>query len=119
MKNLSILSIKIYQKYLSPYKGYKCAYYMLHKTDSCSASVVNIIEKKGVFKGWSNIKNQFNLCALAYEKIKEEDEKNKDKKKGGCHPADCLGCTPPSPVFHVKVLKNISTKLIGFNIRWH
>ena len=39
-------SIRLYQKYISPYKGYKCPYY-----PSCSQYGIEAIEKHGTLKG--------------------------------------------------------------------
>jgi putative membrane protein insertion efficiency factor len=46
IKKGMIASIRIYQKHISPYKGYKCPYY-----PSCSQYGIEAIEKHGPLKG--------------------------------------------------------------------
>jgi len=46
MKKIFIAVIKIYQKYLSPLKSFKCPYY-----PTCSQYGLEAIEKYGAFKG--------------------------------------------------------------------
>lgn len=74
MDKLALLLISIYQQYLSPYKGYRCAYAVLHDKQSCSHAIKVIIHHKGLITGFSDIRQQFNQCSLAYQQI----ENNKD-----------------------------------------
>lgn len=46
MKKILIVSIRFYQRYLSPLKGTKCPY-----IPSCSQYGIEAIEKYGVWKG--------------------------------------------------------------------
>lgn len=46
MKSLFIKMIRLYQRYLSPFKYARCPY-----TPTCSQYAVEAIEKYGVFKG--------------------------------------------------------------------
>jgi len=46
LKKVMILSIRFYQRNISPYKGYKCPY-----IPSCSQYGIMAIEKYGPFKG--------------------------------------------------------------------
>ena len=46
MKKFLITCIRLYQKYISPYKGTKCPY-----IPSCSQYAVEALEKHGVIKG--------------------------------------------------------------------
>ena len=46
MKKLMIKAIRFYQKYISPYKRYKCPYY-----PTCSAYGLQAVEKYGALKG--------------------------------------------------------------------
>jgi len=66
MDKLSLIIISFYQKYLSPRKGYCCAYGSLYQNGSCSQQVSMIIQQHGVIGGWAKIKNQFILCSEAY-----------------------------------------------------
>ncbi len=91
MNKLLLFLIRLYQKYLSPKKGYCCAYGSLHNSGSCSERVYNIIKNNGVINGWADIKHQFKMCSEAYEIIKEKNNKKVKKKKNEndwCSPID-------------------------------
>lgn len=46
MRKFFIFFIRIYQKAISPYKGFKCPFY-----PSCSRYAIDAFEKHGAFKG--------------------------------------------------------------------
>lgn len=73
--------IKLYQTYISPRKGYCCAYGALYKNGSCSVRVSDIIQSDGLISGGPKIKNQFVLCTEAYEAIKDNNKVRKERKK--------------------------------------
>ncbi|WMS89034.1 membrane protein insertion efficiency factor YidD [Pleionea litopenaei] len=83
MKFLVIYFIRIYQKWISPYKGFRCAHAALHGVDSCSTAVIKIINRRGVIGGFGLIRRRFERCKLAYLEHKQEERVNnkKDKKK--------------------------------------
>lgn len=97
MNKLVLLLITFYQQYLSPLKGYRCAYASLHGGHSCSAVVKNIVADKGVFAGYVDIRHQFEQCTLAYNEIQKSEKKKKQKKKedkGDCSCLDVIDCVP-------------------------
>ena len=100
MNKLALFLIKLYQRYVSPKKGYCCAYGALYNNGSCSVRVSHIIKEKGVFNGWTQIKHQFAMCSEAYEVIKENNKKKEKKKKDEndwCSPTDVceiINCVP-------------------------
>jgi len=83
MKIIYRFMIGLYQKYLSPRKGYRCAYSLEHGGSGCSGAVLNILETHGLFRGWSLIKHRFHECSEAAEKRK------KRKKEGSGSCPDC------------------------------
>ena len=108
LDGVAIVLIIIYQKYLSPYKGYRCAYSVLHGANSCSSSVINHIKDYGLIRGWRNIKGQFYLCSLASKKLHSEKGKEKNKESKCCKPVDfCAGCSPINPALKLLVEKII------------
>lgn len=64
--------IQFYQKYISPYKGFRCAHGAYYGGDSCSGAVSKIIRRKGLINGFQAIKNQFSRCSHAYSKLKQK-----------------------------------------------
>lgn len=81
MRYFFIFLITLYQKYISPYKGFRCAYGCYHKTLSCSAIIKNIIAEHGLLAGWPLIKQQFANCHLAYQALETEREKRERQKR--------------------------------------
>ncbi|WP_415912977.1 membrane protein insertion efficiency factor YidD [Neptuniibacter sp. QD37_11] len=96
MKKVAIWGIRLYQRFISPYKGFRCAHAAYHKGDSCSGAVIKIIAEKGVLKGFSSIRQRFADCGDAYRSIMEEEksEGKKRKDKGKKKDSRCDECIP-------------------------
>ncbi len=92
LTKIAIFSIELYQKYLSPHKGYCCAYSVYHNDLSCSAYAKQTIKKLGFFHSISKIKARFNECKKASEYIANEykDMQKDDKKE--IKPGKCEEC---------------------------
>ncbi len=94
--------ISKYQKYISPYKGYHCAYACLHKDLSCSAYGKEVIEKNGVVKGLRLLNQRFGDCSLAAKQsgkmmalqAKEVDPKSPPRLF--CCLCSCCECKTPN-----------------------
>lgn len=68
-------AIGIYQRYLSPHKGFCCAYRAHTGRRSCSAYALGIVERVGALALPTALPRQFDRCkmaALALSKIAEE-----------------------------------------------
>ena len=86
MKVLYRLGIRLYQKRISPHKGYHCAYSLTHGGPGCSGAVLSILEENGLFSGWRLIKQRFQSCdsaAKERQERKERDERKKRERKSG------------------------------------
>lgn len=94
-------SILFYQKYISPYKGFCCAY--RHRTGghSCSSFALKIVRRYGAFGLIRALPKQFKRCELAYLATQEErEEEQKKKEKHGAFDwcvIDPCDCTPDLP----------------------
>ena len=89
----AILSINFYQKYISPYKGYCCAYGVYHDDLSCSEYSKQTIKELGVLQSISKIKQRFKECKNASEYIENEYKdmkKDEEFKVGRCE--NCARC---------------------------
>jgi putative component of membrane protein insertase Oxa1/YidC/SpoIIIJ protein YidD len=93
--------ITLYQKFISPHKGFRCAASVYYGSASCSQTVKQIILQDGIVSGLARIRQQFNLCSVAARSIKEEDQEDPEKKtkddcttcdmtQSGCQTACCL-----------------------------
>jgi putative component of membrane protein insertase Oxa1/YidC/SpoIIIJ protein YidD len=100
----ALWSIQFYQRFISPYKGFRCAHATLHKGDSCSQAIKKIILEQGVWNSKTLIKARFAQCRLAAQTLqlaRLEDSYTKRERKQrrcgyttqdcGCDIAD-LGC---------------------------
>lgn len=90
---LSIGCIKLYQKFISPKKGFGCAYRIKHGGTGCSGAIIKIIEENSILDWRKLIKKRFNDCKLAAEEIKKDGSK-KCKKCKECKAGDAcdFGC---------------------------
>lgn len=96
MKYFAIGIINLYQKYISPYKGFSCAYRLGTGGLSCSAYGKLVISKYGVNKGYALLKRRFSDCKFCSEKLtqnKIEKRKKANLKQAGF--GDCGGCDLP------------------------
>jgi len=72
MRKICIALIDFYQRFVSPYKGFKCAHHTLHQSGSCSHAVKNLIDQKGLWKAWPAIKSRFRECSNAYQVLTDK-----------------------------------------------
>jgi len=99
IKMTLIYGIKLYQKFISPKKGYRCAHSVVHGGTGCSGAVIKIIKENSFFS-WRNLINKrFADCKQAnIQHKKDKKEKNGCKKclpdfEDGCDLLDgCDGC---------------------------
>lgn len=80
MRRFWILLIGFYQRFISPYKGFRCAHAVYHSGPSCSSAVKTIISQYGLIKGLPAIRKRFAECRQAYCLILAEQSENKSKK---------------------------------------
>lgn len=79
-----LLSIKLYQRYISPFKGFRCAYGVMYGGNSCSKEIYKILETQGLIRGIPLARSQLGKCSVAYKILsseKAEEDSKKDKKK--------------------------------------
>jgi putative component of membrane protein insertase Oxa1/YidC/SpoIIIJ protein YidD len=65
-----IRSINLYQRYISPRKGFVCAHRVLHGGDSCSEAVKRAAAEHGVIGAWRVSRRQFQECRAAARSLK-------------------------------------------------
>ena len=61
-KRLALWAIRAYQRYLSPYKGFSCAYRVLTGRDSCSAYGYKVIARHGLRAGLPLLQRRLRAC---------------------------------------------------------
>jgi putative component of membrane protein insertase Oxa1/YidC/SpoIIIJ protein YidD len=90
INKLAIKTISSYQQYISPHKGFCCAYGVLNGAPSCSAYAKQQIKMHGIIKASGLIRSQFKKCKMAAETIAKDRKNNKQKSDK----SDCLNCIP-------------------------
>ena len=90
-----VYGIRLYQRYISPYKGFRCGFALINNTCSCSAFAQRAIAKHGTYAGWKLAKHRMKRCGQAvalYQKrlkkghlhLKNSKRPNKGKKEDMC-----------------------------------
>ena len=70
--SLFVWLIGLYQKYVSPYKGFRCAHRVRHGGLSCSEAVRAIVFDEGLWCGRSRIRQRFQDCRSASLSLRTE-----------------------------------------------
>jgi len=71
MARMLIALINFYQRFISPFKGFKCAHNAVHRQGSCSHSVKQLISQYGIIRALPMIRLRFKECGSAYSYIKD------------------------------------------------
>ena len=64
-KHIAVGGIELYQRFISPYKGYRCAYGVHCDGPSCSEYGKQVISKEGVIVGAVFLFQRFQECGQA------------------------------------------------------
>ncbi|HEX7642136.1 MAG TPA: membrane protein insertion efficiency factor YidD [Burkholderiaceae bacterium] len=83
--------IRVYQRHLSPRKGYRCAYGVLHGAGTCSSIGLAIMEQQGFWAFWRQMPLQFDACKAAALSLREEREKRELETPQGRLVKRCCG----------------------------
>jgi putative component of membrane protein insertase Oxa1/YidC/SpoIIIJ protein YidD len=87
-----------YQRYLSPYKGFRCAYRAKTGRASCSEYAKRLVNKLGVGALSKGLPKQFARCRLAFATLSaypssaQYADNRKRKRSDAC---DCSPCDLP------------------------
>lgn len=91
LRRAACSSITGYQRYLSPYKGFRCAHRALHHDESCSAYAKRVISEQGISAALPAIRRRFAECREAYRLLKLAD------REGSYGPGDEGDAAPNRP----------------------
>ena len=98
INKLALLGIGGYQRWLSPYKGYRCAYSVAHGGTGCSGYVKAVIAEQGMWSGLPKIRARFRACKATAMAMNEENSRQTELNRKGRRWRDelkecaCLGC---------------------------
>ena len=69
MKPIALLAVRLYQRHLSPHKGFVCAYRVHTGRCSCSEIGFRAIRRFGVIDGCAVLRERLNLCGVAHRRF--------------------------------------------------
>jgi putative component of membrane protein insertase Oxa1/YidC/SpoIIIJ protein YidD len=93
MKRLALTAIRLYQRYISPHKGFCCAYRFHTGKASCSALGFRAIQRHGVLEGLDILRKRLQRCSIAYHRYGQHQAPLRHwKKQSGFCNIDCGAC---------------------------
>jgi uncharacterized protein len=101
MKKPVLLAIIAYQRYVSPYKGFHCAFHAHTGRETCSGYGYRVFARYGTVRGWGLLRRRFGACSAAAQVLQAEAGARKVAASnrqagfldyGGC---DVPGCDVP------------------------
>ena len=91
MRKIFLAAIVCYQRYLSPYKGFCCAYRAHTGQQSCSALGFRAIRRYGVFAGLTILRRRLFLCGVVHRRHSVFHPPRFQSQRGFCD----VGCDLP------------------------
>src|SRR3954452_11406096 len=85
VSHLACRAIEAYQRHVSPRKGFRCAFRVLHGGDSCSGFAKRAIARLGPVPGLRLLRRRFQRCRLAARVL---DYESRRRPPGGDVPPD-------------------------------
>lgn len=113
LRRLLLAAIRAYQRWVSPHKGFCCAYRVHTGRASCSTLGLRAVRRHGVFKGLGLIRRRTHLCGVAHRRhalaglrrvqggfidcdLPCSLDADLSCLEGMCDVADCCSCDWPS-----------------------
>jgi uncharacterized protein len=92
----------MYQRYVSPYKGYICAFRVHTGRCSCSEFARRVVLKHGIMKMMTLLPRRFGRCQDSYLAQMANQNENKEEQRNASDPSFCckegafftVGCCP-------------------------
>ncbi len=98
MRGLALAAIRLYQRYVSPYKGFCCAYRAHNGRASCSALGARVIRRHGLLAGGVLLRRRLRRCGDLHRQFHAQAPRPLTAQRGDCDlscdlPGDgCDGC---------------------------
>jgi uncharacterized protein len=99
-RSFCLWAIHLYQRHISPHKGFSCAYRVHTGRSSCSALGARAIRRFGVFPGIKMLQNRLHRCGVSHRRYAPPSMRPPSRQRGDCDvgcdlPCDS-GCDGPS-----------------------
>lgn len=69
MKQIALAAIRLYQRYLSPHKGFRCAYSVYSGRSGCSGVGYRAIRRYGLWRGYLILRRRLEKCGIAHRRL--------------------------------------------------
>jgi uncharacterized protein len=92
-----------YQRFISPYKGFCCAYHHQTGRHSCSEYARRLVARRGAVALLQGLPRQFARCKTAYavflaqQQAQDQEERSGQRKRRWWEYCDCAPWDPPLP----------------------
>src|SRR5688500_3499848 len=99
--SLAAWAIEAYQRFISPYKGFRCAHRAVHGRDSCSQFAKRVAIKRGLFALFPLLRRRFTECGVAAQVLDYESREQRQRRLATDHTrrsssSNLDGCDPCS-----------------------
>lgn len=91
MRELALAAIGVYQRYMSPYKGFCCAWRAHTGGASCSALGARVIRRHGLLAGGVLLRQRMRRCGEVHRHFHPAGPRPLAAQRGDCD----LGCDGP------------------------
>ncbi len=97
MRTVILAAIGLYQRHLSPRKGYCCAYRTHTGKKSCSALGFRAVRRYGTILGFLVLRRRLYLCGVAYRRYADLPLRPRPPRgqRGDCDPGCDMPCDGP------------------------
>src|SRR5688572_27172010 len=110
-------AIEAYQRFISPYKGFRCAHRAVHGRDSCSQFAKRVALKRGILALFPLLRRRFTECGVAAqvldyetrEKQRAEERKNSAASSSSSSSSSSPSSCDASPCDAVDCLEFVPT----------
>ncbi len=95
LTSLALGAIRLYQRFISPYKGFCCAYCAYTGNASCSALGYRAVRRFGVWEGIGILRQRLGKCSIAHRRYRPRAAQRRLARQAGfcdCDPGCDLPC---------------------------
>jgi putative component of membrane protein insertase Oxa1/YidC/SpoIIIJ protein YidD len=84
MRQLALCAIQLYRRYVSPYKGFSCAYRVHTGCASCSTLGYRAIRRYGLRNGLGILSHRLDRCSFAHGLSEKKRSSHRSSQAGFC-----------------------------------
>lgn len=105
MRQFALLAIRGYQRFISPYKGFHCAFHAHTGRHTCSGYGYRVIARYGVNRGYRLLQRRLHACSAVYQQHHQAPAllnkysagtgfalQRRRAQRGDCDVGGCDGC---------------------------